>query len=685
MTAVTGAGRPSTRKSAGANRAGGGFGFAPGRELPPISAGSEAVSDDQHPGPVLRFTALDGLRGLAVPFVLAFALRGDIAALNAPVAVQYLVDGGYVLIPLFFVLAGFLLGRPLTAILAAATPSSESEAGPKSGAESQSGPELGSRPGSGSRPGPGARTTHLGARLARRIAPLHILAWTITFGWLVTGTSPGTIWEWLSSALLLNGIVGPQASGYPVSWSVSVGLGALIVLLAVALVLASRTPRPRAAPKGLVRPGALPSRSSRPGHLVTGIAVTAVLLGAGALLLTGPDAIGTVGVAAMGQALLGLGAGLLSFRVLEGGTGTLKAPLPGTAPAFRPTSGPGSTLALAALLFCVYRSDLMFTLHLLPVFPIAAALVYLLAVPRTFGRSTVNRLLDTAALQWLGARALALYLLHGPVQLTVERIGELSGLDRESTPAAYGIPIAVVLGSLLAADLGHRLLEHRFAPPPPAPVAVSPYRVPRVRPERLGIVDPEAIPRELRLLPLPRKSTPAAAAPIGKGVAAVVGTGTPTPIDPAPTAASTQPIELPVGRATRNPLPGKLIRSSIERAIETPTAKTSTTPVETAATKVARKPVRKAAAKTAAKPIAKSVELPADKPTTKAVELPAAKPIAKSVELPADKPTRKPAARKPSSKPADTSIDLDRPTPATASDAQVLDADDLTLDADVQP
>src|SRR4051794_38418397 len=99
----------------------------------------------------------------------------------------------------------------------------------------------------------------------------------------------------------------------------------------------------------------------------------------------------------------------------------------------------GSLLAAAALLFCVYRSDLVHELELLPVFLVAAALVYFLALPHASGHSSVNRFLDTAPLQWLGSRALALYLLHGPVQTTVARIGEWRSLDPESVTVTYGM------------------------------------------------------------------------------------------------------------------------------------------------------------------------------------------------------------------------------------------------------
>src|SRR5690242_8169081 len=125
---------------------------------------ASAPTEQSRPAPPLHVTALVGLCGLAVPFILAFALRSDIARLEPPAAVQHLSDGGYVLIPLFFVLIGFVLCRPLNAVLA------------------------------------GSGVASLASGLARRIVPLHLAAWAITFGWLITAADPGPTWNWLSSA-----------------------------------------------------------------------------------------------------------------------------------------------------------------------------------------------------------------------------------------------------------------------------------------------------------------------------------------------------------------------------------------------------------------------------------------------------------------------------------------------------
>src|SRR4051794_3369983 len=109
------------------------------------SRSASAPPERSRPAPPLHVTALVGLCGLAVPFVLAFGLRSDIARLEPPAVVQRLSDGGYVLIPLFFVLIGFLLCRPLNAVLA------------------------------------GSGVTSLASGVARRIVPLHLAACAITF------------------------------------------------------------------------------------------------------------------------------------------------------------------------------------------------------------------------------------------------------------------------------------------------------------------------------------------------------------------------------------------------------------------------------------------------------------------------------------------------------------------------
>jgi peptidoglycan/LPS O-acetylase OafA/YrhL len=59
-----------------------------------------------------RLPELDGLRGLAAALVLLFALREVVAPL-APAWLERLVEGGFLMADLFFVLSGFVLCRAL--------------------------------------------------------------------------------------------------------------------------------------------------------------------------------------------------------------------------------------------------------------------------------------------------------------------------------------------------------------------------------------------------------------------------------------------------------------------------------------------------------------------------------------------------------------------------------------------
>jgi peptidoglycan/LPS O-acetylase OafA/YrhL len=462
------------------------IGYGPAVNRPPSG------SAPRWPQP--RFPALEGLPGLAVPFVLAFALRADLARLGVPDPAQYLADGGYVLVNLIFVLAGFRLCRPLGAVLT----------------------------------GTSADAAGLVAGLVRRIAPLHLAAWAVTVGWLVTGgwTTAGTATasnlEWAAGAVLLNGLTGSNETDYPVSWAVSAGLIGITVLVAAAFATTHRPHRPDpSAGAGRRRSYLIRVPVAHPERLVTLIGTGAGAIGL-ALILAGPDGTGIAGRPAIGAALLGLGTGIVTYRVLEGATGSFAPPLPRTAPIRGPMAGTAAILALSAVLACVYRSDLVLDLKLVPVFPAAAALVYFLATPQDATRSPVHRLLNTGPAHWLGSRALALLLLHGPVQLSLERLGAKVGVDRTSTPVICSMLVAVTFGALAAAEAGHRWLEYLLAtrpepdqvrpttivlPPTPRP---SPSRLPASRalasrPERIARIDPKAIPSELRLLPRPTK------------------------------------------------------------------------------------------------------------------------------------------------------------------------------------
>lgn len=428
--------------------------------------------------PRLRFPALDGLCGLAVPFVLAFALRADLARLGVPDPVQYLADGGYLLVDLVFVLAGFLLGRPLGAVLT----------------------------------GTGRDAVALVAGIVRRIAGLHLAAAAVTIGWLATGawtSTPTTTstWDSIADVLLVNALTGATATGGPAAWSVSAALIGVVLVIATTVAVTLRPHRPgRAASRpriGLVR---VPT--ARPERLLTVIGATAGGLGL-ALLLTDPNGAGR---SALGQALLGLGVGLVTFRLLESTTGSFAPPMLRTAPARIPTAGAAALLALAAVLACLYRSDLVHDQGLVPMFPATGALIYFLATPGT-ARSGLYRLLTRRLPTWLGSRAPALYLLHGPVQLTLERVAERAGVDRASTAVAGSMLVAVTFGSLAAAEAGHRWLEYLFAArpgPEPArpslPMVIALPGTASTRPERISRIDRQAIPRELRLLPLPPTS-----------------------------------------------------------------------------------------------------------------------------------------------------------------------------------
>ena len=455
-------------------------GTGPAIGFGPVRPDSGAAAGVTARRPRLDFPALDGLRGLAVPFVLAFALRADLARLGVPDPVRYLADGGYLLVDLFLVLAGFLLARPLAAVLT----------------------------------GTPAHALGLASGIVRRIAPLHLVAVAITIGWAVTGawtsTAPAdSTGARIAEVLLINSLTGTPVTGDPLGWSVSAAVIGALLLIAATFAVTHRPHRPgRPRRTGLVRvPVAHPER------LVTVIGATTAVIGLG-LLLPGSDGTGVDGRSALGQALLGLGVGVVAFRLLEGATGSFAPPMLRTVPARIPAAGAAALQALAAALACVYRSDLVHDLDLLPMFPVAGALIYFLAAPGT-ARSGLYRLLTRRLPVWLGSRALALYLLYGPVQLTLERVAERAGVDRASMPVAGSMLVAVTFGALAAAEAGHRWLEYLLAarPEPDRPRPAVPLTVISLpgtsgaRPERLSRIDEQAIPSELRLLPLPTRRT----------------------------------------------------------------------------------------------------------------------------------------------------------------------------------
>jgi hypothetical protein len=90
--------------------------------------------------------------------------------------------------------------------------------------------------------------------------------------------------------------------------------------------------------------------------------------------------------------------------------------------------------------------------------------------------------------------------------LTCERLFRLVGADPQSGLGSAAMIVAVVIGSLAAGFAAERSLRPWLAPEPPAiPAPRSPQRLPRTRAERIGMIDLDTIPDELRLRPLPPK------------------------------------------------------------------------------------------------------------------------------------------------------------------------------------
>jgi len=377
------------------------------------------------PGPTgirRRFTELDGLRGAAALAVVLFHLRHSIEHLDPPAALQTLVDGGFLMVDLFFPLSGFVLARTMLATRTA---------------------------------GDARRFSVL---RARRFLPLHLTAMTIVFAcvaltWILqqqgfentpkrpafTGESEST-WAWVSSLLLLpKGFLGPQISGYPGEWSLSIELGVNVLLVAVIAAVAGLAPRRRS----WVGPAAL-------------------LFGTAVLLLADPAAGITVGWTAFGRGLAGLGTGMIVYWIF---TATHRPGADG-----RPGHliGIGATIALAALLTAVYFSDEVQQLRLLPMLPICALLLFCLARTAT---TPVHRLLNTRLLQWLGSRSFALYALHGAVLTAVSLAVRLRGLALEDGKVALFVIVTTLIAALVAAEVGHRFIERALTPkqPPAAP------------------------------------------------------------------------------------------------------------------------------------------------------------------------------------------------------------------------
>lgn len=365
-----------------------------------------------------RFTELDGLRGAAALAVVLFHLRHSIEHLNPPAVLQTLVDGGFLMVDLFFPLSGFVLARTMLATRTAG------DAG------------------------------RFSALRARRFLPLHLTAMAIVFAcvtltWILqqqgfentpkrpafTGESEST-WAWVSSLLLLpKGFLGPQISGYPGEWSLSIELGVNILLVAVIAAVAGFAPRRRS----WVGPAAL-------------------ALGTLVLLLADPAAGITVGWTAFGRGLAGLGTGMIVYRVF---TSTHRPATDGRRPEY--LIGAGAAIALAALLIAVYFSDRIQDLRLLPMLPICAVLLYCLARSSS---APVHLLLNSRLLQWLGSRSFALYALHGAVLTAISLAVRLRGLALEDRKVAAFVIVTTLIGALAAAEIGHRFIERALTPKP---------------------------------------------------------------------------------------------------------------------------------------------------------------------------------------------------------------------------
>ncbi|MBT0769696.1 acyltransferase [Kineosporia sp. J2-2] len=362
-----------------------------------------------------RFTALDGLRGLAAVVVVIFHLRREFRDLGVPDAVDRMITGGYLMVDLFFVLSGFVLARTM----------------------------LRTR---------GGRDALLFAQLrVRRFMPLHLTGWVIAlsgvaFVALCQGmtlfhprATPAfaaddtTAWAWLSSALLLQGFTGPQFAGYPAAWSLSIELWTNVLLVAVIAVLPSAALRRRVGP-------------------------AALLAGAVLLTLTPAEAENSVGTVAFARGLAGLGAGVVTYELYllfsrrepaheAGGTVRWAAPV--------------GMVSLLLLGLACWEREIVRDLRFLPVLPVAMLLVLSLALP---SGGPAQWLLNTAVVRWLGSRSFAVYALHGPVLMTVGLGPELAGLDPDAPRVAGFVVVTGLLVTLVAAGIGHRYVERAWAP-----------------------------------------------------------------------------------------------------------------------------------------------------------------------------------------------------------------------------
>ncbi len=397
-----------------------------------------------------RFTELDGLRGGAALVVVFFHLRSQFRDLDAPRPLDQLISGGFLMVDLFFVISGFVLARTM---LITRTPGD---------------------------------VFRFSSLRARRFLPLHLTGVALAFGcvaltWLAQhygyqdapnrpafSTEQESPWGYLSAILLLQGFVGPQFAGYAAAWSLSIELWTNVLLvIAIAAV-------PWAHRKQLVGP-------------------VAVVLGTLILFTLGRDGENTIGWTAFGRGVTGLGLGMLCYWAytagLRRGLGTAPGahrlaglshpglPEHGGPPAagdlrtvgdrrtggYRPARWPavGAVLGLLGLAICMYYSGDLRALNFLPVLLIATGLIFCLVQPSD---SPAHRLLNSRVVQWLGSRSFALYALHGPVRMSIKLACQLAGLDLHHPKVAVFIIVATLIGSLSAAEIGHRFIERAWVP-----------------------------------------------------------------------------------------------------------------------------------------------------------------------------------------------------------------------------
>ncbi|GLY30052.1 acyltransferase [Kineosporia sp. NBRC 101731] len=384
-----------------------------------------------------RFTALDGLRGLAAIVVVVFHLRREFRDIGIPDSLDRLITGGYLMVDLFFVLSGFVMARTML------------------------------------------RTRHREDFLrfaelrVRRFMPLHLTGWAIAllgvtvlalcqqFGIFHTPErgafhhADSNLRAWASSLVLVQGILGPQFSGYAAAWSLSVELWVNILIVAVVAFM------PTAYYRRLVGPSAF-------------------LAGMVVLAWTLPSTENSVGTVAFGRGLAGLGAGMVTYELylLFMRRRTIASPETGATQSVR-WAAPVGVISLLLLVLACWERGFVREFRFLPMMLLAPVLVVSLALP---SGGPAKWLLNTPVVQWLGSRSFAIYALHGPVLMSVKLVLELRGLNPEAPKVAAVIIVVGMIGAISLAEIGHRYIETAWQPkkkpkPAPEPVVREPVSV----------------------------------------------------------------------------------------------------------------------------------------------------------------------------------------------------------------